>query len=431
MKKIYWTLLLLLLIPINVFAGGNKDDSTKTIQKGVQCHYHLTNPEDEKNLMDFNVKIIDYTDGTHSMFCKYGNDTEGNCNGAIASHSVNGRFIYFGYEDYFYSTYNDNGGVCPETYTSLNVSEQTYYIKLVVGSGDTIYSSSKPYMKTTSTDGVTWTQPSSKSEDKITTLNTCTYNFGTDIGLSTTKYHYNITMELTKTHNETKNTYHYNLTLKDPDQNKSLTFKNIQNQGLKGGWVNTFPAPTKPSGNEVNIFVSEQSFKDMIDNGCISKDKVGAYFDVTATDNWRIVVTTDQEELADAAENGENTYNGDSKIENEYTYPATKFNGDLNLNTGKGCTSYLGDAETPGQPAYYLQFVFDLMKYAAIILLFVLTIIDFAKATATSDNDAIKKAIGKAVKRLIIAVVIFLLPILIKFLFQLLGIYSSETCTLK
>lgn len=104
-----------------------------------------------------------------------------------------------------------------------------------------------------------------------------------------------------------------------------------------------------------------------------------------------------------------------------------KLDTDIDFNTNNGCTSYLGPVEK-GYPAYYLQFVFNLIKYAAIILLFILTIIDFAKATASKDNDAIKKAIITAIKRLIIAIVIFILPILIEFLFKLLGIYDSSEC---
>ena len=100
---------------------------------------------------------------------------------------------------------------------------------------------------------------------------------------------------------------------------------------------------------------------------------------------------------------------------------------DVPLDTDKGCESYLGPVE-PGYPAYYLQFIFNLMKYIAIILLFVLTIVEFGKATVSSNQDAMKKAIQNTVKRFIIAVIIFFLPILIEFLLELLGVYSASTC---
>ena len=100
----------------------------------------------------------------------------------------------------------------------------------------------------------------------------------------------------------------------------------------------------------------------------------------------------------------------------------------VDLDTSKGCESYLGNPTEPGDPAYYLQFVFDLMKYLAIILLFVLTAVEFGKATIASNQDAIKKAIQNTIKRFIIAVIIFFLPSLIEFLLTLMGVYSASTC---
>ena len=98
------------------------------------------------------------------------------------------------------------------------------------------------------------------------------------------------------------------------------------------------------------------------------------------------------------------------------------------FNVSDYCSSYLGNPQTNGSPAYYLQFLFNLIKYLSIILLFVLTIADFAKAIVSSNQDAIKKAVQTAIKRLIIVVIIFLLPILVKFLLTTLGIYSPSTC---
>ncbi len=103
--------------------------------------------------------------------------------------------------------------------------------------------------------------------------------------------------------------------------------------------------------------------------------------------------------------------------------------GNLDWTTGV-CNSYLGNPTVKGEPAYYLQFAFDLIKYAAIIMLFVFTIVDFIKATA-GNQDEIKKATQKAIKRLIIAIIIFFLPILIKFLLTVLGAYSPSTCGIK
>lgn len=128
---------------------------------------------------------------------------------------------------------------------------------------------------------------------------------------------------------------------------------------------------------------------------------------------------------------GNEGYNEETK-ENLIVSPGFESNVKIDFDTSKGCESYLGNPHPkPGEPkapAYYLQFTFNLMKYAAIIILLVLTIIEYAKAVASSNQDAIKKATINTVKRLIIAVIIFVLPMLIEFLLKLLGIYSSSTC---
>ena len=99
--------------------------------------------------------------------------------------------------------------------------------------------------------------------------------------------------------------------------------------------------------------------------------------------------------------------------------------------TANDCDSILGNPKTSGTPAYYLQFAFNVMKYIAIVLLFVLTIVDFTKAIASNNQDEIKKCTQKALKRLIITVIIFLLPIIIRFILTILGVYSPGTCGIK
>ena len=92
------------------------------------------------------------------------------------------------------------------------------------------------------------------------------------------------------------------------------------------------------------------------------------------------------------------------------------------------CDSILGNVNDKNDPAYYLDFAFKILKYAAIIVLFVLTVLDFAKSMVSNDNDALKKSLKKAVKRIIICVIIFFLPILINFILNLLGVVDDPTC---
>ena len=115
------------------------------------------------------------------------------------------------------------------------------------------------------------------------------------------------------------------------------------------------------------------------------------------------------------------------------TIPKIDMDLPIDFDINKGCESYLGNPKdnVNKPPAYYLQFSFNLMKYIAIILLLVLTVMEYAKAVASSNQDAIKKATINTVKRIILAAVIFMLPMLIEFLFKVLGIYSSTTCGIK
>ena len=67
----------------------------------------------------------------------------------------------------------------------------------------------------------------------------------------------------------------------------------------------------------------------------------------------------------------------------------------------------------------------------AIILLIVLTIMDFATATASHDNDMIKKATSKAIKRALLCLVIFLLPTLIEFVLKYINERAVGLCGIK
>ncbi len=97
----------------------------------------------------------------------------------------------------------------------------------------------------------------------------------------------------------------------------------------------------------------------------------------------------------------------------------------------QNCKSMLGDPQTNGTPAFYLVIAFTIIKYVAIILLIVLTIMDYASAVASHDNDMIKKATSKAILRAILCIVIFLLPTLIEFVLKYLNERAVGLCGIK
>ncbi len=96
----------------------------------------------------------------------------------------------------------------------------------------------------------------------------------------------------------------------------------------------------------------------------------------------------------------------------------------LLLNTD--CQGALGNPNVEGSFAYLLQEVFDVIKLLVPVLLIVLTVVEFTKAVTSGKNDAIQVAFKHTVTRLIVGFLIFLLPTLIDFIMELLGLY--DTC---
>ena len=94
----------------------------------------------------------------------------------------------------------------------------------------------------------------------------------------------------------------------------------------------------------------------------------------------------------------------------------------------------LGSTDDSDDTAYYLQLALDIIKYVAIASLIGLSSLDFFKAVAQQDNDALKKAVMTVAKRGVYTVILFLFPIILEFVFELLGIYGSGNdiyCGLK
>ena len=69
----------------------------------------------------------------------------------------------------------------------------------------------------------------------------------------------------------------------------------------------------------------------------------------------------------------------------------------------------------------FLQQIFDVIRYAGPLLCLVFSVIDFIKATASQEKEALTKALKTTGKRVIYALILFFIPTLINFLFPLLG----------
>ncbi|MFI3260466.1 MAG: hypothetical protein R3Y13_01985 [bacterium] len=90
------------------------------------------------------------------------------------------------------------------------------------------------------------------------------------------------------------------------------------------------------------------------------------------------------------------------------------------------CSSLLGSPSSPKDTAYYIQMILDIMKYIGIVATLVLSVLDYVKAVSSSDCDAMKRANSSTVKRIIFLIILFIFPSVLKLLFSLTGIYTTD-----
>ena len=95
------------------------------------------------------------------------------------------------------------------------------------------------------------------------------------------------------------------------------------------------------------------------------------------------------------------------------------------------CNFLLGDPDTSGSPAFYLLKAFHVIKYVALVLLVVLSVMDFTGAIAKQDKDAMAKVLKKLMMRFILCIIIFLLPYLIQLLLNYLVERQTDLCGIK
>lgn len=89
-----------------------------------------------------------------------------------------------------------------------------------------------------------------------------------------------------------------------------------------------------------------------------------------------------------------------------------------------GC-GLLGDPEKDGSIAYYAQKAFDIFKYAGLIAVAVLTVMDFAKAIFSNDKEVPKNLAKNMITRLILAAFLFFLPLISNLILKLIGVYGD------
>ena len=88
------------------------------------------------------------------------------------------------------------------------------------------------------------------------------------------------------------------------------------------------------------------------------------------------------------------------------------------------CDYVLGDYDDPEYLGYYLAKLLEIIKFAGPILVVVMTIVDLIKVLANGKNDELTKLGVKTLKRLIYAIMLFIIPSLLDWTFKLVGIYG-------
>lgn len=96
-----------------------------------------------------------------------------------------------------------------------------------------------------------------------------------------------------------------------------------------------------------------------------------------------------------------------------------------------GQNAILGNVNDPNSVAWLLQKLLDYARVIGPFLVLILSSLDYLKAVFSSDDDSIKKANQKLITRLVLVVALFLLPMLVSFLLNILGFTSHEVCGLQ
>lgn len=115
----------------------------------------------------------------------------------------------------------------------------------------------------------------------------------------------------------------------------------------------------------------------------------------------------------------DNNYNGSYRDNSDVMQKTSN-------NTASGDCGVLGDPNNEDTIAYYLQQVFNIIRFAGPILVVLLTVYDLIKVVSESKQDEQLKKVGiKTLKRVIYAVLLFVLPTLITIVFNLVGLYGT------
>lgn len=413
--------------PLVVFAGGSNDDKVEVIPT-VKCTYDIYSSLDNRFLTEVYVYFNPEEDYVSKV-------THADKNGKETNFAYIGETNFKGYKsgDFglaqvitWYTGYIDSYNqefLCPDVYT-FRVTEgaQAYTIAPTADVGNLqgyVYKKAVFKGKATSKDGVNWVNSENNTsddeeadeEEKII-KKSCSYSFGTDIGLDTFTDHFNMNFIVEKIENKITNKTSYNFIINEK------SFNNINDIDGKGTWQDLFEIgkTTETAGNSVITVISEQTIKDIVDgDDCLSYDKVYSYREPeNRYGDITLVITTDRKEAEDSEEN---IYNGDSAFDNTpIEIPDLPDDGDTDVSN---CELI------PQAVKEYITQALRLIRWIGLVLMIILGVLDFTKAVASDDQEAVKKAWQKVIKRLIAVIILFLLPMLVELILDLVNLNNG------
>lgn len=421
MKKNIYLLLILLLFPFVVYAGGKNDDVTKT--KVKECLW-VVKPKYDNADVYFMLKSILLKDDKNNYYIDNYGYKSSNFYKAVSSLSyfdllkVSDNSVVNGYNMNISAL---TAGNFTKYYNSTNACP---YLQFYLNNGsDPILT----YTNNKSLNGnynYTITEAQEEKQNSNSTNNSNKNN--TNSGSSTKndfKCSYNIKNNQIESINSLEVTFY--------EKNNKKYMSIIANEAGKDYEAET--EVTSKSGGALSLSRKGGGFytisiegkdvdKIFTEGECLSENNIGFILD-SYTDGM-LRISTDMEEVKSYGSNGAVANEG--MISDNVSEEGWGFT--LNPETFSTCESLFGDPDIEGTTSWYLVRVFRVMKYVAIILLLVLTIMDFVNAVASSDNDILKKATSKAIKRFVICIVIFILPTLIEFILQLLNDNAIDVC---
>ena len=92
------------------------------------------------------------------------------------------------------------------------------------------------------------------------------------------------------------------------------------------------------------------------------------------------------------------------------------------------CEDALGDPNDPESMRSIVDTSYAIMRMIAVFLTVILGMLDFGKAVTSDDQDLVKKASKKFIKRLVALVVIFILPFIIDPIVKVARGDGNDTC---